>query len=183
MNLKSIQRNYEHMSMLERLSLLDNAVARDDESEIKAVVAASPCVHYTAADFYDPLEKINKLRLLNLVVRLSYIMQFDAFCIVDESEEGVRDHARLSAYLYVLTTDSWRAVSEEFGLRPDFNERICRSLYSVEMLGIQDSILREFAFTESEAQNFVEPYRKFGKIRTLADEIKATREVLGLPKG
>ncbi len=177
MNLKSIHRSYEHLTMLERLSLADQAVARDDESEIKAIVAASLRVTYSQPDYLELFENINLGRFCNLITRLNYIMVFDTFGLV---EEAVTDHMRLAAYLYVRTTDSWRAVCDEFGLRPDFNEQISNHLFAVEVLEIKDSLLREFAFTESEAQAYIEKQSGIGKIQTLADETKAIREVLGL---
>jgi len=164
--------------MLERLSLADQAVARDDESEIKAIVAASLRVTYSQPDYLELFENINRGRFCNLITRLSYIMQFDTFGLV---EEEVTDHTRLAAYLYVRATDSWRAVCEEFGLCPDFSKQICQHLFAVEALEMKDSLLREFAFTESEARDYIEKQTGISKIQTLADEITAIREALGLP--
>lgn len=184
MNLKSIQRGYEHLTMLERLSLADQAVARDDESEIKAIVAASLRVTYSQPDYSELFENINRGRFCVLITRLSYIMQFDVFlCLLfNQDKEELPDVARLVAYLYVRATDAWVSVCEEFGLRPDFNERVSNNLFSVETLEMKDSLLRESAFTESEAQAYIEKQGGEGKIQTLADEIKATREALGLPQ-
>ncbi len=171
------------MTMLERLSVADHAVARNDESEVKAIVAASPRVTYSQPDYLDLFENINRGRFCNLITRLSYIMQFDAFlCCADEDDEELQDPARVTAYLYVRATDSWASVCDEFGLCSDFNEQICKHLFSVEMLEIKDSLLRECAFTESEARDYIEKQSGIGKIQTLADEIKALREALGLPK-
>ncbi len=139
MNLKSIHRNYEHLTMLERLSLADKAVSRGDKSEIKAVVAASPRQTYSQPDYLDLLENINRLRFCNLIVRLSYVMQFDYFFQCDfEGDERISNNAKVAAYLYVRATDAWKAVSDEFGLRPDYNQEICALLYSVEMLNRKD---------------------------------------------
>lgn len=181
MNLKSIQKNYAQLTMLERLSLADHAVARNDESEIRAIIAASPRVYYSQPDYLDLFENINIARFCNLITRLSYIMQFSLFCLVDEDREELPDHARLAAYLYVRATDAWRTVCDDFGLRPDFNEQIFNSLFSVEMLKVKDRLLRDVAFTESEALNFLKQQCGISKIRSLADETKAVREVLGLP--
>lgn len=181
MNIKSVQRGYANMTMLERLTLADLAASRNDEREIEAVILASPRVQYSQPDFLELFVKIDKFRLCNLVTRLSYIMQFDTFCLADNGEDGVQDHARLAAYLYVRATDSWRAICEEFSLCTDFNKQICQHLYSVELLEISDSILREFAFTESEAKDYIKQQYGSSKIQTIADEIKTIREVIGLP--
>ncbi len=181
MNLKSIQRNYEHLTMLERLSLADNAVSRGDESEIKAIVAASPRKTYSQPDYLDLFENINRYRFCNLIVRLSYVMQFDYFLQSDfAGDERISNDTKLAAYLYVRATDAWKAVSDEFGLCPDFNQEICALLYSVEMLNTKDELMRKFAFTESEARDYIEKQTGESRIQTLADEIKAIRGALGL---
>ncbi len=71
MNIKTLRKSYENLTMLERLSLADNALARDDESELRAIVAASPREHYSQTDWKDMLESINQFRFCNLIVRLS----------------------------------------------------------------------------------------------------------------
>ncbi len=98
-----------------------------------------------------------------------------------EGDERISNDAKLAAYLYVRATDAWKAVNDEFGLRPDYNQEICALLYSVEMLNRKDELLREFAFTEREAKDYIEKQSGTRKIQTLADETKAIREVLGLP--
>lgn len=178
MNLKAIQRDYGQLTMLERLSVADQAIARDDEGEVKAIIAASPRVHYSQPDYVELFENINRARFCNLITRLNYVMMFDAFGLVEEGK--VTDHMRFAAYLYVRATDSWSAICDEFVLCPEFGEKICQHLFAVEMLETQDHLLREFAFTESEAQAYTTKAGG-GQIQTLADEIKAMREVLGLP--
>jgi hypothetical protein len=61
MNIKSIRRNYDELTMLERLSLLDNAVSRDDESEIKAIVAASPRKTFSQPDYLYPRSSLRQI--------------------------------------------------------------------------------------------------------------------------
>lgn len=61
------------------MSLADNALARDDENELRAIVAASPRKSFSQVDYLDLLEGIKIFRLCNLIVRLSYIMQYDYF--------------------------------------------------------------------------------------------------------
>ena len=182
MNLKSIQRNYEHLTMLERLSLLDNAIARDDESEIRAVVAASPRKSYSEPDYVDLFEKITKVRFNNLLVRLGFAMNFDFLLRLDPGDdERISDDAKLAAYLYVRATDAWKAVSDELCLRPDYDKEISEIFFAVELLIVKDRLLREFAFTDAEAKDYLDRTSGISKIQTLANEINAIREALGLP--
>ncbi len=59
MNIKNIRRNYDELTMLERLSLADNADARDDQNEITAINAASPKEHFRQVDYYDLMRNQN----------------------------------------------------------------------------------------------------------------------------
>lgn len=183
MNLKSIRKDYEHLNALERLSLLDNAISRDDESEIKAIVAASPRKTFSQPDYVEMFEKITKIRFCNLIVRLGYVMDFELFLRFDsESEDdSISNNTRLIAYLYVRATDAWKAVSDELCLRVDYEKEIGKIFIAVGLLFIKDGLLREIAFTETEAKDYIEKRSGDGKIQTLADEIKAMRETLGLP--
>ena len=182
MNIKTLRRNYDELTMLERLSLADNAEARDDESEIKAIIAASPREHFSQPDFYDLMREIKTFRFCNLIVRFSYLMQFDYFLQCDFADnERIANDARLVAFLYVRATDSWQAVCDELGLRPNYSQEICDLLFSVEMLERKDALLREFAFTEKEAKEFIKARTGNEEIKTIEDEMKAIREALDLP--
>lgn len=182
MNIKNIRRSYEQLTMLERLSLADNAESRDDENEIRAIIAASPRETYKQTDFFNLMREIKTFRLCNLIVRFSYVMQFDFFwrCGFEESER-ISNNARLTAFLYVRATDSWQAVCDELGLRPNYSQEICDLLFSVEMLNRKDELLREFAFTEKEAKEFIKARTGNEEIKTIEDEKKAIREALELP--
>lgn len=59
MNINAIRKNYGELTMLERLSLLDNAASRGDESEAKAIVAASPRKTFTEPDYADLFRRIS----------------------------------------------------------------------------------------------------------------------------
>lgn len=56
-----------------------------------------------------------------------------------------------------------------------------KSSRSVEVLEMKDSLLREFAFTESKARDYIEKQCGGGEMKTITDEINALREALGLP--
>ena len=140
MNIKSLRKNYDGLTMLERLALADNAESRDDESEIRAINEASPKESFRQVDFYDLMKGITTFRLCNLIVRLSYAMQFDFFSTFAELEilkdktdktkyKKHSDNARMAAFLFVRAKDSWQAVNDELGLRPDYDEDISENLF------------------------------------------------------
>ena len=182
MNIKNIRRNYDELTMLERLSLADKAISRDDENEITAINAASPKESFRQVDYYDLMQGIKTFRLCNLIVRLGYVMQFDFFLCDFEDNERAINHAKLAAYLYVRATDSWKAVNNELGLRPNFEEELAEHLFAIEMLKMKEILLREMAFTEDEARTFIKAKTGIEKMQTIEDEKKAIREALGLPE-
>ncbi|MGI8757430.1 MAG: hypothetical protein ACR2MB_16550 [Acidimicrobiales bacterium] len=192
MNIKSLRKSYENLTMLERLSLADNALARDDESELRAIVAASPRKSFSQVDYFDLMQEITKFRLCNLIVRLSYIMQFDYFwerstLAVNSDKPNLKREERLlvdlkmSAYLYVRATDSWKILNDELGLRPNFDEEISEFLFSLEMMKDKEMLMREIAFTEDEAKEHLKAKTGSDKMQTIADEIEAIRKALELP--
>lgn len=182
MNIKNLRRNYDELTMLERLSLADKAISRDDENEITAINAASPKESFRQVDYYDLMQGIKTFRLCNLIVRFGYVMQFDFFlCDFEENERAI-NHAKLAAYLYVRATDSWKAVNDELGLRPNFDEEMSEFLFALEMMKSKEEIMRKLAFTEDEAKKFIKANTGNDKFQTLEDEIKAIREALDLPE-
>jgi hypothetical protein len=181
MNIKNIRRNYDELTMLERLSLADNADARDDENEITAINAASPKESFRQVDYYDLMKQIKTFRLCNLIVRLGYIMNFDFFLRCDlEEKERISNDAKLAAYLYVRATDSWKAVNDELALRSDFEEELAEHLFAIEMLKRKEILLREVAFTEDEARTFIKEKTGTEEMQTIEDEKKAIREAMGI---
>lgn len=192
MNIKALRRNYDELTMMERLSLADNAVARDDENEFRAIVAASPRKHFSQVDYFDLLEQIKILRLCNLIARLSYVMQFDYFSYEYELEvlinkssskrcERLLIDMQMTAYLFVRATDSWKILNAELGLRPNFDEEILEFLFSFEMVKQKEEIMRDLAFSEDEMKKHIKSYTGNDKIQTLEDEIEAIRKALELP--
>lgn len=192
MNIKSIRRNYDGLTMLERLSLVDNALSRDDDGELYAIKAASPKEAYSQPDFYNLLQEITTFRLCNLISRLGYVMSFDFFFRMgieklknlSESDDVDRlfDNAKIAAYLYVRATDVWNMVNEELGLRPDFDDEIGEFLFSVNLLKAKEAIMRRLAFTEDEVNVCVKDEKGEYQIQTIEDEARAILEGFGLSK-
>jgi hypothetical protein len=194
MNIKNIRKSYENLTMLERLSLADNAEARDDESEIRAINAASPKEHFSQVDFYDLMKQITTFRLCNLICRLSYIMQFDYFYLRAELEilkkksnyskyEKHLENAKMSAFLYFRSKDSWQIVNDELGLRPNWDEEMAEFLFSITLMNAKEKIMLEVGFNEDEATEQVTKYYGDGKAKTVEEEANSIREALGLAKG
>lgn len=181
MNIKNLRRNYETLTKLERLSLADKAEARDDENEINAIIAASPKHTYRQADFYELKQNITLLRLCNLITRFGYVMLFDLFLDFEcRDEERISNDARLAAFLYVRATDAWQTVNDEIGLQSDFEASISEHLFAFEIFKLKADLMREAAFNEQEARDFIKAKTGSDKIKTLDDEIKSIREALGL---
>lgn len=191
MNIKSLRRSYENLTMLERLSLVDNAISRDDDSEMLAIKAASPKEAYTQPDFYNLLREITIFRLCNLIVRLGYVINFDYFLRAGlenlknlseaDDADNLFDDARFAAYLYVRATDSWEIVNNELCLRSDFDEAIGGLLFSVSLLKGKEKMMRKLAFSEDEVKECLKKKFGNGRMKTIADEANRIRESLGLP--
>lgn len=193
MNIKNIRRNYENLTMLERLSLADNARSRGDQSELQAINLASPKESCRQVDFYDLMKQITHFRLCNLIVRLSYITQFNFFCELAELEilknkssygkyEKYLENAKMSAFLYFRAKDSWQIVSDELCLRADFDEEISAFLFSYDLMKQKEIIMREMTLSQDEANEHLEKHFGGGQIKTVEDEASSIREVLGLSK-
>lgn len=193
MNINKLRKDYDGLTMLERLALADNAEARDDETELRAINAASPKEHFRQVDFYDLMKEITIYRLCNLIVRLSYIMQFDYFTEEAELElmkkkpdlkefERLSTDIRMTAFLFVRAADSWQIVNDELGLRQNYDEEISEFLFSLTLMRVKEKMMRKVAFTEDEARKQMKKKTGSDKIQTLEDEIRAIKEALGLLK-
>ncbi len=161
MNLKSIQKNYDLLSMRERFSILDAARIRDDEREIEAVYAASPQKSYRVVDFYFFRQTVLALHKLNLIERLNHqarVMWFLEAIEEKESKEAemYSDCIMLGAYLYIIETDAWALVGDEFGFDVrGYRERLAKDSFALSQLEQRDAALREVAFTEDGAKEMI----------------------------
>ncbi len=190
MTIKTLRKSYESLTMLQRLSLLDNAISRDDLSEAEAITAASPKKIFSQTDYCNIFEEINRIRMTNMVIRLGYMLTFD-FLLLGESnclknksvlankERQVND-LRLSAFLYVRATDSWNAVNDELGLRPNYDEAIGDILFPFDILQWKDEMLRECAFSEDEAKEYIFERTGRNDFKTMENEIDEFRKYLKL---
>lgn len=189
MNVNQLRKGYANLSKLQRLALFDQAIGRDDDSEAEAVVAASPRVNFSQADFGDLYNNISRLRLCNLLFRFGCLVRFGfllqaalraAKLETDSAFDEFYYEIKLAGFLYVRDTDSWQALNDELGLQPDYEGAIAQVLISREFLGSLDSVLREIAFTEVEASAYLlERYGTAG-VGTIEQAKAGYRAALGL---
>lgn len=186
MNLKSVQNNYDLLTVRERFALLHAASLRKDEPECGAIHAASQRVTFRVYDFHFLAEKVFFLHNINLLERLNHqatyrlLSEFDEFD--DERTERYLDSAQLAAYLYVLETDAWKNVGEEFGFDvPSYRERIAEDSLAVRQMEFLDVVIRGAAFNEDAAKkvlarNTSEELAK--DIKTLESVMEQYRSIL-----
>ena len=79
MNLKTIRKNYDAFSLRERSLLFWKAIWRKDQSEIDAIISASPKLYYRISDIVRLADNILILHLSNLLERLNYLTMFEVF--------------------------------------------------------------------------------------------------------
>lgn len=193
MNINPLRNQYEKLTMLQRLALADNALGRDDDNEVLAIKKASPKVSYTAPDFGELLNEIVNIRVCNIIVRLGYIMHFDLLLQSELERELEKlknksnsrkssrsDEIKLAGYLYVRATDAWNAISDEIGLRENFETQLIGYLFAENLLHSKDRMVRQYAFSEADAKGYILKTTGNDEFRTIEQEIEAYREVLGL---
>ena len=88
---------------------------------------------------------------------------------------------KMTAFLYVRATDSWKILNDELGLQPNYDEEMSEFLFSFELMEAKEKTMREIAYNEDETRQQMKEDTGDDKIRTLEDEIKAIRKALGLP--
>ena len=194
MNIKNLRKNYHRLSKRERLILYDSAENRDDQSEMDAILTASPKKDWTQPDFTFEAEKILKLRLVLLIFRLKYSRAamfwyslFEAETRRAKNQENDKffyNSARLNAYLYCVCIDSANSLFEEIGLDIEAWETRQREMLGVDLADeIADLQMRELAFDEKEAEQFIEKIGKAsGTVKAMIGnayerELKSLREL------
>lgn len=159
MNLKNLRNNYFLLSQRERFSMLHAAFGRGDESEAKAIHAASPKIEYRASDLSMLMNWLVFLHLFNLLTRISHA---DAACDIlvsikesntPEENKQFFDGMKLYAYLYAVETDGWRDACDAFGIRADeFYEWQTKYFFAAERLSNLDEWLRGMAYSQEEVK-------------------------------
>lgn len=182
MNLKSIRKNYDALSLRERYLLFERALEREDESEINAIVSASPKRDYQMIDFYELSKSVNNLNLVNLLERLKCQELFDlSFESLEKSDsENSLDNILLCGYLYTIETDAWKAVSDEFGFDAQgFRQKAANDFLTFGVLEIKDEMMRRLAFTEDGVRKVLEAKKlSLSEMKTLENQTAKYRGIL-----
>ncbi|HMS38921.1 MAG TPA: hypothetical protein PKE69_01755 [Pyrinomonadaceae bacterium] len=185
MNLKSIRKNYDALTMRERYSLFWKAIMRNDESETDAIISASPKLNFRIADIAKFADDILTLHLLNLIERLNYSAMFNSFIELSQTKneqdiENVINNLLLTGYLYRIETDAWKAVGDEFGFDVEvFRERLSNEYFAVELMQSNDALMREFSFQDEGVKKIMKEKKlNPAQMKTLESQTQKYREIL-----
>lgn len=195
MNIKSLRKNYDQLSRRERLILYDSAENRDDESEMDAILLATPNERWIKPDFSCEAEQLLKIRLIMLVQRLKHCRETMFWFALAESQALSNrkkaddnfffDYASLQAYFYCVSVDSALAIYQEIGLDLEAWKAKENEIFGFDFVDERtDKLMRSIAFTEAEAEAFINEigkqhgYKKVTLGFTLEKETKSLREIL-----
>ncbi len=151
--------------------MYDSAENRDDQSEMDAILLATPNENWTKPDFALQAEQLLKLRLVLLVQRLKHCREAMFWLSLSGTEEPTKkskkkdrffyDSARLNAYFYCVSVDSANAIYEEIGLDIEAWETKRNELFGLDFVDeMTDLQMRNLAFDEKEVETFI---KKIGK--------------------
>jgi len=183
MNVKNLRKNYKTLSLIERHSLFISAIMRKDESEENAVVSASPVKLFEMPDFTHLYSKVLSLLMIVMIHKADAWTNWQLFSEMET--ERAEKHSRLALYFFYVYADAWRAVCEKLNIDADaIAEMMFPSCFLLQRIVFADESLRKFAFTETEAREFIGwciGEEKFAM--TLEAKIKEFCDFLELPHG
>ncbi len=184
MNIKTLRRNYKDLNEIERNSLFISALMRNDKSEENAVLSASPKVLWEKADFAVLYERVLCLQMIVIIEKADYWNTYSIFSEFASAKNKSMDS--LSLYFFFTLADAWKAVCREIGIDArKFEEMLFPNNFLLFRLDNFEDSFREFAFTETEAQEFLKKrYKLFGEklVFTLENRIAEFRKFLDLPE-
>jgi len=195
MNIKSLRKNYEQLSKRERMILYDSADNRDDNGEMDAIMLATPNENWIKPDFALEAEQILKVRLVMLAQSLKHSRKALFWFALAESEiltnrkkikdQFFSDSAKLEAYFYCVNIDSALAIYKEIGLDLDAWKAKEKEIFDFDFVDEEtDKIMRRIAFTEKEAEAFINEIGKEKGFKnvilgfTVEKETQSLREIL-----
>lgn len=181
MNIKTLRRNYEQLTMLERHSLFLSAIMRKDESEEAAVVAASPVKTYDAPDFTHLYSKVLSLLMIVMIHKADAWTNWQLFGEMES--ERADNHSRLALYFFFVYTDAFAAVCERLNIDADaVREMMFPDCFLFQRIMLFDETFRELAFTEQEARKYVGWFAGEERfVMTLENKIREFCDFLELP--
>jgi hypothetical protein len=190
MNIKKLRINYKNLSLKERLILLDSAELRDDESEIQAIVSASPKETWKMCDFVESKNKLQTFRFIRLIQRLKHLSECLLWLYLSErkTEEisgSFFDSACMEAYFYCVHKQVDEAIFKEIGLdNTAWKERENESFNLDFEKKLAEEYLISIAFSEAEAEEFLQNTARKKDFQnptlnfTFEKELEGFREVL-----
>lgn len=166
--------HYHRLSKKERLVLFLRAVMRDDKTDIKKIIAASPRDKTEPIDLRAGLYALHLLHLLHLAFLLDLLV-----CIVllkwtmdDSKDNTLVVLLGLFARQYVEADKAWQLLSEEKGLDPNIVSLASSAAFKSFANHILLRWVKKCAFTD-------EDYELFSKLSDerlprlkYADEVK-----------
>lgn len=154
----NLQKHYDQLTALERVTLILEAAKRGDASERAALQHSAPRFWYRLPDHFGTLEALQIVAHLHLIFQLDRALSVAMLGIVATKEDRAFRAAQVGAYSFCVQADAWRAFCAEIGIDPELaffgfdNAR-----YSLELC---ERIAREFAFTFEEVR--AEMVKDFG---------------------
>lgn len=183
MNIKNLRKNYKTLSLIERHSLFISAAMRNDESELTAIENASPKMLREMPDFTHLYQKVLSLLMIVLIYKADAYANWLFFSRV-ETEKG-DEHSRLALYFFFVYADAWAAVCEQMKIDADaLVEKMFPDCFLFQRIALIDKTYREYAFSETEAREFINMFagKEIEAKMTLENKIAEFRKFIGLPK-
>ena len=180
MNIKSLRKNYKTLSLIERHSLFISS-----DFEKRQIRRKGDCKRIAAnasgnAGFHTSLFKSFVFaddRNYSQSGRLDKL----ATCLARWKTSELTIHSRLALYFYFVYADAWKVVCEQMKIdSQSLTEMMFPDIFILWRINLVDEDLREMAFTEDEARNFVYKFTgaKTGFEMTLENKIAEFRDFL-----
>lgn len=155
----NLQKHYDKLTALERVSLILEAAKRGDASERAALQHSAPRALYRLPDHFGALEALQLVAHTHLIFQLDRALSVAMLGIIATKEDRAFRAAQVGAYSFCVQADAWRAFCAEIGIDPEL------ALYGFDnarsSLELCERIAREFAFTFDEVR--AEMVKDFGE--------------------
>lgn len=146
MNVKTIRKQYDKLTALERTALLLAANARGDEPEIRALFESATADTYRLRHHFGAMDTLTHLALLAMARRLDTALLF--FEMLNRADDAdAWDAARIAAYVFCVETDAWTLFCR--GLGVDENA-VRASCVPVPMLEYAEKIVRRYCPSQAQ---------------------------------
>lgn len=149
----NLQKHYGTFSPRERLALIFAAIARGDDAERRALIDSAPVFTYRMADYHGEADAFNLICLYHIAkqLELAYLQATIAHAEPKgkEKQEHMYNAYCISAYVFCVHAEAWRAFCEGLGIDAD---AALKGLPGEQSLEMAESLARKMAFTREEAQ-------------------------------